>query len=141
MVSPQPTVGGVMSTRLLTVGPDAALEHAERIMEQRHVRQLVVMDHGQRLLGLLSYRAILRTFVASPEALEQGIVNDLLTRDPPTVTADTPLRDAVRLMLDQDVSVLPVTDADRRVVGILSEHDVARVLGTLLEEAPPAPAP
>jgi CBS domain-containing protein len=135
MVSSQPTVGGVMSTRLLTVGPEAPLEHAARIMEERRVRQLVVMDERQGLRGLLSYRALLRAFVARPETLEGTRVEELLTRDPTTVAADTPLRDAVRLMLDRDISVLPVIDADRRVVGILSEHDVARVLGTALGES------
>lgn len=133
----RPTVGSAMTTELLTVAPDDRLDLAGLLMERRRIRQLVVVDHDGRLLGLVSYRAILRLLAArrAGEIEEGGRVDAFMVPDPVTVTTATPLREAIRLMLEHDVSAVPVVDG-HRVVGILSEHDVARVAGELLAEAP-----
>ena len=52
--------------------------------------------------------------------------SDVMTRGVVTVRPETPLDEAIRLMLDKHVSGLPVVDADRRLVGILSEGDMLR---------------
>jgi CBS domain-containing protein len=52
--------------------------------------------------------------------------SDVMTSNVITVGRDTPVRDAIRLMLDQGISGLPVTDGSGKVVGILSEGDLLR---------------
>jgi len=59
---------------------------------------------------------------------------DIMTYPVITVTADTPLRDAVRLMLERRVSGLPVVDREGNLVGIVTEADL------LLKETSPRPA-
>ena len=132
-----------MTTELLTVGPGERLDLAGLLMERSRIRQLVVVDADGGLLGLVSYRALLRLLAARrSETLEEGgLVEEFMIRDPVTVTPATPLRDAVRLMLEHEVSALPVVD-DGRVVGILSEHDITTVARALLDEhGAPAEAP
>ncbi len=51
---------------------------------------------------------------------------DVMTRRVITVRADTPVTDAVRLMLQDDVSGLPVVDREGRLVGIVTEGDFLR---------------
>lgn len=133
----EPTVADAMTAEVLTVGPGERLEPAGLLMERSRVRQLVVVDDDGGLLGLLSYRALLRLLAArrSGNLEAGGRVEEFMIRDPITVTPATPLREAVRLMLEQEVSALPVVDDDT-VVGILSEHDVTTVAATLLD--PPA---
>ncbi|WP_029356364.1 CBS domain-containing protein [Bosea sp. 117] len=58
-------------------------------------------------------------------AILDGKGHDVLT-----VTPDLLLRDAARLLAEHRIGAVVVTDADRRVVGILSERDVVRVVGT-----------
>ena len=67
----------------------------------------------------------LRQF-ATFELPEQLTVRDLMTERPHTVSPETPLRDAARQMVRSGVGGLPVVDADRRVVGMLSERDLLR---------------
>lgn len=121
-----------MTTELVTVDPDERLDLAGLIMQQRRIRQLLVVDDEGRLLGLVSYRALLRLLAHRVRAVDEcGSVRAFMDPDPVTVTPTTPLRQAIRMMLERRVSAVPVVD-DEKVVGILSEHDVARLTGSLL---------
>jgi CBS domain-containing protein len=119
------TVRGVMTTDLSTVKRGELLDLAA-----------LVVDDDDGLLGVVSYRAILRHLTdyqpgASPESVT---VDAYMESDPVTVTPDTTLRDAIRTMLEAGVSVVPVVEQGR-AVGVLSEHDVVRVARGLLEHA------
>jgi CBS domain-containing protein len=61
---------------------------------------------------------------------------DLMTRDVITVTPDTPILGIARLLADRHISAVPVTDADRRVVGIVSEGDLLHQVGGFEDEKP-----
>jgi CBS domain-containing protein len=52
--------------------------------------------------------------------------SDVMTREVVTVTRDTPVAQAIRLMLDRGVSGLPVLDAEGKIAGILTEGDLLR---------------
>jgi CBS domain-containing protein len=58
-------------------------------------------------------------------------IQDVMTRDPRSVTPDTPARDAARLMKEQDVGIIPVVEgSSRRLVGVVTDRDLAiRVVG------------
>lgn len=132
------TVGDVMTTDLLTVGPDERVDLAAVVMDRRHIRQLLVVDDDGLLLGLVSYRALLRLLTArrTGEIDERGPVRPFMAADPVVVTAATPLRDAIRVMLERDLSAVPVVE-EGRPVGILSEHDVVDVARRLLHAPDP----
>ena len=54
-------------------------------------------------------------------------IQDVMTRDPKFVTPDTPVREAARLMKDEDVGIVPVVDNEgsRRLVGVITDRDIA----------------
>ena len=62
---------------------------------------------------------------------EQLTVRDVMTDQPRTVLADTPLKEAARTMVRDGVGALPVIDADRRLLGMVSEREVIRHLLTM----------
>ncbi len=43
------------------------------------------------------------------------------------VHPDTPVREAIRLLIDNNISGLPVVDSERRITGVLSERDLLKV--------------
>jgi CBS domain-containing protein len=63
-------------------------------------------------------------------------VEDFMTRRVVTVTPDTPILAAARLMLENHISGLPVVDVSARVVGILSEVDLLREDGKSADGSP-----
>ena len=63
---------------------------------------------------------------------------EVMTRDVATVTPETPIVDAIQLMLDRRVSGVPVVDAQGAIVGILSEGDLLRRVELGTEHRRPA---
>jgi CBS domain-containing protein len=61
---------------------------------------------------------------------------DLMTPDVITVAPDTPILGVARLLAERHISAVPVTDADRKVLGVLSEADLLRQVGGFAEETP-----
>jgi CBS domain-containing protein len=54
-------------------------------------------------------------------------IQDLMTRNPKFVTPETPVREAARLMKDEDVGIVPVVDNERslHLVGVITDRDIA----------------
>jgi CBS domain-containing protein len=123
-----------MTTELFTVREDEPIDLVASIMDWRRVRHVPVEDNESRLVGLVSYRALLR-LVASGWRGDDAVpiaVADVMKRDPVTVSPETSTLDAIALMREHRVSALPVV-AGGRLVGIISERDLMEVTSELLE--------
>ncbi|MGP1418648.1 MAG: CBS domain-containing protein [Sphaerochaetaceae bacterium] len=125
-----------MTRNPVAVGPDVTVEEAAKIMKQEKVHRLPVLDKDKRLVGVISEKDILRALpspVSSlsayemPYLLSKLTVKKLMSKDPITISKDTIVEDAARLMVDQDLSCLPVMDGDK-LVGIVSKSDLFKML-------------
>lgn len=130
-----------MSSDPLTVGPDTSAVEAYERMRQHNVHRLPVVAGG-RLVGIVTRSDIEGT--GSFQRTEQGwhearfalagtLVEEVMTRNPLSVTPSMPVREAVVLMLQNHVSGLPVVEDDR-LVGIITETDVFRMVVDMLAE-------
>ena len=90
---------------------------------------------------LLRQREVLDAILAAPDAAalvalgafdyqlpEQLTVRDVMTDHPRTVPADTPLKEAARMLVRTGLGALPVVDDERHVLGMVSEREVIRHL-------------
>ena len=111
-------VGQSMMTDLITVAPGDLIDLAASKMQWQHIRQLAVEDQEGSLVGLISYRDILK-LVGRPSR-EPVAVSDIMTENVLTVTPRTTTLEALRLMRDRGVGCLPVVD-EGRLVGMLTE--------------------
>jgi CBS domain-containing protein len=109
------------------VSEETVLAAAER-MRQRNVGTLVVVDRERRAVGIVTDRDIVVRVVAARRDPAATRVGDVMTRDPTIVTEHGAPDIALLLMKEGGFRRLPVVDADRRVVGILSIDDVLRSL-------------
>jgi CBS domain-containing protein len=122
----------LMTTDLVTVAEDDPVELAANLMDWHRIRQLLVEDDEHRLIGLVSYRAILR-LLARGATNGEVVVGDVMKRDPVSVPPDMAPLQALQLMRSFGVGALPVV-VDRQLVGIVTEHDFMNVAGLLLLE-------
>jgi CBS domain-containing protein len=133
------TVAEIMSTDLFTVTPDDPITLAASMMDWRHIRHLPVEDNG-RLAGLVSSRDVLH-LLASRARIEGESspvsVRAIMNAKPVTVTRETPLTDALQLMVQDHVDCLPVTEGDE-LIGIITSRDMLEVLSSLLTRRTPA---
>jgi len=127
------TVGQFMATDLFTVRPDDIVDFAASLMEWRYVRHVPVEDDSGRLLGLISHRQLLR-LIARGLDKETGpvMVRDIMRPDPKAIGPETTTVEAIRLMRENKLSCLPVTE-NGKLVGLVTEYDLIVVASRLLE--------
>lgn len=133
-------VADLMTADVTTISPRDTLEFVEEAMQVFRFRHLPVEEDGH-LLGVLTHRDILRTAAstlaegnaATTEKLHRRhTVGDVMTRDMKTVTPDTPLVEAGRILTATKIGCLPVVE-EGRLVGIVTESDFVRLATKLLE--------
>lgn len=74
------TVGEVMSEQVLTVSPDTGLSEAARIMANRRVKRLPVVDDDGHLIGIISRADVVNAFTKPDEVIEDEIREDIVRR-------------------------------------------------------------
>jgi CBS domain-containing protein/gamma-glutamylcysteine synthetase len=127
-----------MTTSLFTVHEDESLDLAAFLMDRQHIRHVLVEDDEHRLVGLVSYRSLLR-LLANGELEGEGIgipVRGVMEPDPLTVSPETLTREAIELMRTRRISCLPVV-SDGKLVGIVSERDFLSLAYRLLAPSDP----
>lgn len=128
-------VGELMTRDVVTLKETQNLGKAEELLRLHRIRHLPVVRQG-RLVGLITHRDLLRAAAthASDPAAQPLWAADIMTREVQTVRADTPLKDAVAMMLSQKFGCLPVVDAEGSLMGILTEADLVRYAQHLIED-------
>ena len=131
-----------MSAPAIVVSPETPVARAMEILRSRRIGRLPVVADG-RLVGIVSEPDLLRampspatslTVWEMPELLERLPVREVMTPDVVVVEPTTRVQDAAQLMVDRRIGGLPVVE-DGRVVGIITETDVFRVLVAILNGA------
>lgn len=125
-----------MSSQPVTITADVPITDALRLMREKDVRRLPVLDAAGKLIGIVSEKDLL---YASPSPatslsiyemhylLSRLKVQELMTTPVITVTPDTLVEEAARTMVDHKIGGLPVIENDR-LVGIITQTDVFEVL-------------
>ncbi|MBX7212852.1 MAG: CBS domain-containing protein [Thermoflexales bacterium] len=133
-----------MTPNPITITPKTTLPEAHRLMKERKVRRLPVLENG-KLVGIVTLGDIRE---AEPSAattlsvwelnylLDTLTVDKIMRRNIVSVTPRTSIREAASLMLAHKVSGMPVVDNDR-LVGVITESDIFRMLVREMLPEPP----
>jgi CBS domain-containing protein/gamma-glutamylcysteine synthetase len=125
-----------MTTSLFTVNEDELVDLVAFLMDRKQIRHVLVEDDEHRLVGLVSYRSILRLVAEGRDAeidSDALPVKRIMEKDPLTVSPETPTLEAIDLMRKHRVSCLPVVKQGK-LVGLVSERDFMPIAYELLEE-------
>jgi len=136
------TVADVMTRNVMVATEEENLDRLAEGMERHRFRHLPVVD-GKKLVGLLSQRdlALLAPSPIEPASTATGVaarlaqrtfVADVMTREVKTVSPETPLVEAVTLMIDHRLGCLPVVDTEGSLVGIVTRYDFLKLTRDLL---------
>jgi CBS domain-containing protein len=124
-------ISEIMTSAAVIDQSDDTLAEAARKMWKQQTGSLLVME-GEDLVGILTERDILRA-VASGARMEEVRISEVMTKDVLTVGPQASLREAAKIMADRWIRHLPVVDGGK-VVGVLSQRDLAGVLAGALNE-------
>jgi len=119
------TVADVMTREVVTIEPDTSFKACADLMRIHGISGLPVVNMN-RLVGIVTEADLMRR-VAGNGAGAPRFARDVMTRDVVTVGQAATIAAAARLMIERHVKRLPVVDAGKRVVGVVSRGDVLRV--------------
>jgi CBS domain-containing protein len=146
----------IMTRNVITVRPDSSIVDAAKLMLEHHVSGLPVLDKDGALVGIVSEGDFLRRseigtqrkrprwlqYLMSPgraanEFVHQSgrKVEEIMAREPVTVTEDTQLEELVSLMEKHDIKRLPVM-CDDRLVGIVTRANLLQAVASLARDVP-----
>jgi len=126
-----------MNRELVTVWADDSMETAALKMKAHEVRLLPVLVKQDVLVGVVSYRDLKRASASDATLLDvhelaylltRVKVRDIMTPEPVTVTWDFTVEEAASLMLSRKISGLPVIGPDEKLMGVITQNDVFRLL-------------
>jgi len=155
------TAGDLMTRDVAIAHPETSLLDAVKLMAQRRISGMPVLDDAGQIVGMLSEGDLVRWhegyterqarwldmlaegFLLAPAFLE-GIreqnrrVKTVMSPGAVTVTEDVPAREVARLMYEKNIKRVPVV-RDGKLVGIVARSDLVRALAAKLAETPLPP--
>jgi arabinose-5-phosphate isomerase len=105
------------------VQEDTTVANATREMDAKALGATLVMGKNDRLVGILT-DGDLRRGLCKYERLLEKSVKAIMTRDPKTVQVKGSVADALEIMEQYQITVLPVTNAQAELLGVIHLHDL-----------------
>ena len=128
-------VRDMMVPRVQLIQATDSAKNSARMMDKFNVSSLVVLSEDG-IVGIVTERDLLTRVVASGQNPDEVTVKEIMSEPIIVTSPDTPLEQAIQLMLMEKIKKLPVMEEDgdkMRLVGILSMNDVARIHPNLME--------
>lgn len=134
-VSPDGTLSSIMKIPIIAP-PDARVSFIRKLMIEKGVSRVPILD-GRTLVGMVSETDIAMALRGikkhSPQArqdnnVEALIALDIMRSSVITGTPDMPIKEASKIMLENDIGALPVLDEHRHLVGMITRKDIVSAI-------------
>jgi acetoin utilization protein AcuB len=120
----------------ITVSPDTLAVEAQKIMKENKIRRLPVVDKG-KLVGMVTFRNLIEAAPSSATSLSIHELNylimkikvkDLMKKNVIAVSPEDTVIDAIVRGVEKGIGGFPVVDEQGRLVGIVTETQIARAM-------------
>ncbi|MGZ7159386.1 MAG: CBS domain-containing protein [Methanobacterium sp.] len=134
-------IKGIMETDLMAVNPQDRLVHARRMIIDEDVGRLLVMDEGT-LEGIITAKDIAFSMISFrklvPDKYQSArirnlLVEDIMTQNVRTIPQISTISEASTMMMDENISGIPVIDERSDVIGIITKTDLMKFIADLEE--------
>jgi CBS domain-containing protein len=114
------------SDEIWSVAPDVTVYDALALMAEKSVGALLVVENGA-LVGIVSERDYARKIVLHGRSSRDTLVEEVMTRDPITVTPDHTVDECMRIITHNRIRHLPVME-HHQIVGVVSIGDLVNAI-------------
>ncbi len=118
-------VGDIMTKNVVVAHVDEPVIKAVDRMVEKRVECLPVVDDERRLRGLITFRDVVVKVVYGRKDPSDAKVSEIMSTDVVTCTPDTTLLELIKLMKSRGIRRVPVVDDRGRLVGIVTDFDIA----------------
>ncbi len=126
------TVGECLSKKgsnVYSVGPGTTVHEALKLMAEKNIGAVVVIDDQKRIHGIFSERDFARKMMGEGMSTRTTLVREIMTTLLVTVNPDTRINECMALMTEKRIRHLPVMDGEK-LVGVVSIGDVVKSVVT-----------
>ena len=122
----------IMTAKVITIGMDDTLGQIQNLFKKYKFHHVLVLD-DEELIGVISDRDVLKEISPYVNTLSEDFrarktltkkAHQIMTRNPITVEPDVPVENAASIMLNKNISCLPVVSSSGDIEGILSWKDI-----------------
>ena len=126
-----------MQTDVITADAKMGMLRAHKMMRDHRIRRLPIVKRNGKLMGIVTRSDIRKAEPSGATTLNVWEMNyllaelkvkEIMTKDVITVRPDDTIKLAAALMHDNQIGALPVIDDKAKVIGIITESDIFRVL-------------
>lgn len=126
-----------MTTDVITASPETSMLKVSKMMKEYDIRRVPVVDAQGKIVGIVSDRDVKDASPSKATTLDMHElyyllseikVRDIMTPDPVTVSLRDTVERVALLMQERAIGGLPVVDDDGTLVGIITDHDIFKVL-------------
>ncbi len=131
-----------MTRKVVTIGPEENLQDARKKMDENRIRHLPVVKQDNTVIGIITDRdvrsalpSVFSTCLNDPvemERISRLTVEDVMTKDPITISPMNTLEDALMMMHQMRKGAFPVVDEKGKLKGIISTRDLIRAFINVL---------
>ncbi|WP_138207798.1 CBS domain-containing protein [Haloimpatiens lingqiaonensis] len=116
-------VRDIMTREVATVNYEDTVERVAQLMQNHNVGSIPVCK-GENVIGIVTDRDIALRAVAKGQNVMRQNVREIMSSNPVTISADSDVHEAARIMSERQIRRLPVVDGEN-LVGMLSIGDLA----------------
>jgi CBS-domain-containing membrane protein len=129
-----------MTKEVFHIGPDTSMMKASRLMKDKNIRRLPVLDDNQRVIGIISDRDIKEASPSKATTLDMHElyyllselkVKDIMTKNPHCAREKDSVEGVALILMEKGFGGMPVVDDDNKLVGIITESDIFKVLTSI----------
>ncbi|NLI61950.1 MAG: CBS domain-containing protein [Methanosarcinaceae archaeon] len=122
----------------ITVRPTERVIHARYLMIENNIGRLPVIENG-KVVGIVSEKDVAIAFKEFNDTVpdrhqearvKEMLVSDIMTRNPITAKADTPLSEIQKIILEKNIGIIPLVDDEEKIVGIITRRRLVRSIPT-----------
>lgn len=128
-----------MSKPVVTIDVDDAMDDAIKLLKKHNIKMLPVMKRG-KLVGIVTDRDLKRASASDATSLEIHEllyllstikIKDIMTKKPITVPFDYTVEETAEILLENNISGVPVDDRYGDIVGVITQNDLFRIIISL----------
>ncbi|MBU0471085.1 MAG: CBS domain-containing protein [Nanoarchaeota archaeon] len=121
----------VMTKEVITTTKDTKFSDAKKLMSEKNIGSIIILE-DKKIAGIITEYDVTASIVENPEKCQSSTVNELMISPVMTISDDTNIFEANRLMVVDNVRRLPITNNDE-LKGIITQTDMCRSIFYFLQ--------
>jgi CBS domain-containing protein len=117
----------IMTREVVTATTDTEVREVAREMARRRISCVVIVG-GNKPVGIISERDLVRVVAERPNMLVGLMAKEMMTTPVKTLTIETTIAEAIRLMKERGYRRFPIIDGDGNLVGLVTQTDITHAL-------------